>query len=142
MHPGQTFSTREPSRAAGSRPSLLLAEDEDAFRTLLANVLVTDGYDVHAVADGRAALQYLDRHPVDAIVTDICMPDFDGYELLTELRERGAGAPVLVMSGGVGSQIDCFLTMARQLGATATLAKPFPLEKLLAAVRGMVAQRR
>jgi DNA-binding response OmpR family regulator len=141
MTPGVSFSTAGACPFPPSRRSILLVEDEDAFRTLLTDVLLLDGHAVHACSDGRLALRYLERHTVDLIVTDLCMPDCDGFELLIKLRERGGGAAVLVMSGGIGSQVDFYLKTARQLGATRTLEKPFPLEKLLANVRGMLAER-
>jgi two-component system OmpR family response regulator len=139
MNPGIPFSTAPGHQRP--RRSILLVEDEDAFRTLLTDVLHLDGHAVHAFSDGRLALRHLEEQPVDLIVTDICMPDFDGFELLTKLRERGGGAAVLVMSGGIDSKVDFYLKTARQLGATRTLAKPFPLEQLLAIIRGMLAER-
>ncbi len=142
MTPGQIFSTRPPPvTPARRRHAILLVEDEDPFRALLTDVLQLDGHAVHAFADGRDALRFLEDHAVDAIVTDICMPEFDGYELLMKLRERSREARVIVMSGGIGKEVDMYLRTARQLGAAETLEKPFPLEKLLAIVRGMLAAR-
>jgi CheY-like chemotaxis protein len=141
MRPGTTFSTRDPHQNAVRR-LILLVEDEDPFRALLADVLQLDGYAVHAVANGRAALRYLERHHVDLIVTDLCMPECDGFELLTKLRERGGAAGIVLMSGGINNEVAFYLRTAQRLGATQTLEKPFPLEKLLAIVRGMMAERR
>jgi CheY-like chemotaxis protein len=141
MTPGNACPVFDPS-APAARPRILLVEDEDAFRTLITDVLAMAGYSVHATSDGRAALDHLDRHAVDLIVTDLCMPEFDGFELLTKLRERRRGARVIVISGGVRHEVAFYLKTAQQLGASCTLEKPFPLEKLLALIRGMLAERR
>jgi CheY-like chemotaxis protein len=141
MIPGIARPRHDPHPEAARR-RILLVEDEDAFRTLVTDVLEIAGYAVHATNDGRAALHYLDRHCVDVIVTDICMPGFDGFELLAKLRERRGGAGVVVISGGIGHEVAAFLQMARHLGASRTLEKPFPLEQLLDIIRGMLAERR
>jgi two-component system chemotaxis response regulator CheY len=69
------------------------------------------------------------------VVTDLLMPEKDGIETILELRKRNATLPVLAISGGgsIGHRGD-LLRMAQELGATATLSKPFTREELLAAV--------
>jgi two-component system, OmpR family, response regulator len=114
---------------------ILLAEDEQALRELIETVLQASGYVVHAAADGRAALRLLAEHRVDLIITDLCMPGTDGMQFLMALRQARSGVPVIVMSGGVGSNMAGMLRAAQLMGARHTLAKPFALPNLVQTVR-------
>lgn len=127
---------RRPVQTHGAPAALviLLVEDEAAFRELLESVLSAAGHAVHAAADGQAALQLLAQHRIDIIVTDLCMPGKDGMEFLMALRSKRSPVPVIAMSGGVGSNMAGLLRTAELLGASCTLAKPFALPSLLAAV--------
>jgi DNA-binding response OmpR family regulator len=124
---------RPGAAAAGAR--ILLVEDEDAFRELLQAFLVAEGFAVQAVPDGRRGVEWLQHHTVDLILTDLCMPEADGMELLMKLRQLRCATPIVVMSGGVRGDMAGMLRAARLLGAERTLAKPFPLQHLLTAVR-------
>jgi sigma-B regulation protein RsbU (phosphoserine phosphatase) len=121
--------------ASVARPRLLLVEDEEAFRELLQTFLVAEGFAVQAVPDGRRGVEWLQDHNVDLIITDLCMPEADGMELLMKLRQLRCAVPIVVMSGGVRGDMAGMLRAARLLGAQQTLAKPFPLQLLVTAVR-------
>ena len=131
---------------AGDAPSsgvcqeILLVDDEPAFRFLLVEFLRRSGYTVHEAENGRAALRALQERPVGLMISDVCMPDFDGIELLRALRGRPQLPAVVVMSGGMtggtlGGDPTLFLKIAESLGAKRTLSKPFPLESLLRVVQ-------
>lgn len=120
---------------AEPRARVLVVEDECALRELLQEFLAQSGYDVHAVRNGRMAAQWLTRHRIDLLLTDLCMPEADGMELLMELRRRRVQVPVIAMSGGIGGEATSLLRMATLLGARRTLSKPFALEVLAQAVR-------
>lgn len=122
-------------RASVARPRLLLVEDEEAFRELLQTLLVAEGFAVQAVPDGRRGVEWLQDHTVDLIITDLCMPESDGMELLMKLRQLRCAVPIVVMSGGVRGDMAGMLRAARLLGTRHTLAKPFPLQHLVTAVR-------
>lgn len=109
--------------------TLLLVEDEASIRELLFEFLVGCGHNVVAVGHGREALAWMDRAPggPDAVLTDIAMPEMDGLELITTLRGRNPGLPVIAMSG---STAGGYLTLAQRLGARAVLAKPFRFQDL------------
>jgi CheY-like chemotaxis protein len=131
----------------GSNQEIMLVEDEQAFRFLLGEFLRRYGYIVHEAENGRAALQLLRERPVGLIITDICMPDFDGIELLRVLRNQPAAPALVVMSGGMtggtlGGDPTLFLKIAESLGAAHTLSKPFPLDALLTVVRDLIGQAR
>ena len=128
---------RLPGESAAARPQpvVLLADDEEPFRELLTSVLHSIGCHVHVAADRRAALRLLARERVDLVITDLCMPGTDGMEFLTALRTARNRVPVIVMSGGVGSNMAGMLRAAELLGARRTLAKTFPLPDFVRAVR-------
>lgn len=120
---------------------ILLVEDDVPFRELLQAFLEASGYEVITAGNGREAARLVRQGGIDAIVSDLCMPDHDGMELLMELRTEAAPPPVLVMSGGVGGRMAGMLRMAELLGAERTLAKPFPLRLLADMVRDVLAER-
>ena len=109
---------------------ILVAEDDPAIATLVAEVLTEEGYAVRRVADGQAALAEAERHPPDLVVSDVRMPRLDGLTLARRLRERRI--PVVLMSAVV-----------RQLpvAGIALVPKPFDLDDLLAAVRRALGRR-
>ena len=96
---------RSPGRAGCAPgtggPLVLIAEDEELVRELVTRILVREGFDVHAAADGPAALQILERiaRPVEVLVTDIVMPGMDGRKLAERVVERSPGTSVVFMSG-------------------------------------------
>jgi DNA-binding NtrC family response regulator len=139
-----TLSAEEPMAAPALRGArILLVEDQAPLRSLLTEVLQAAGHLVHAFDNGRAALRHLEQEAVDVIVTDLCMPECDGFQLLRLLREQGGPrTDVIVISGGIGEEVAIYIRMAVQLGACAALEKPFPLEKLVALVESSLGKRR
>lgn len=77
---------------------LLIAEDDFKLRQLFQRVLVREGYTVKAVANGREALTAMDSDYYDLIITDIMMPEIDGYALVREIRDAGNTIPVLMIT--------------------------------------------
>jgi signal transduction histidine kinase len=80
---------------------VLIVEDEAAVRTMTARLLQSEGYEVLEAADGREALEIMERYPgqVDLVITDVAMPVMNGRELADRLKRRRASLPVLFMSG-------------------------------------------
>lgn len=77
---------------------LLIAEDDFKLRQLFQRVLAREGYTVKAVANGREALTAMDSDYYDLIITDIMMPEIDGYALVREIRDAGNTIPVLMIT--------------------------------------------
>jgi DNA-binding response OmpR family regulator len=121
-----------------SRGHILLIEDEPAFLDLLGTFLRTQGYQVEAAVDGQTAVRCLLTKRFDLILTDLCMPRYDGLELLAHLRKTRCSVPVVAMSGGAVSSKVGLLRAARLLGARVTLHKPFGLRELEAAIAGVL----
>ncbi|MBP3494011.1 MAG: response regulator transcription factor [Oscillospiraceae bacterium] len=77
---------------------ILIAEDDRELRQLFEHVLEKNGYAVKGVSNGQEALQALDDHYFDLIISDIMMPVMDGYELVQSLRQAGSSIPVLMIT--------------------------------------------
>lgn len=128
-----------PAIAPRDQRTVLLVEDEAPLRDLLAGVLRAAGFVVKTAEHGVVALNALAQSGADLIVTDLCMPDLDGMELVMQLRRKASATPVIVISGGGVSNTGDMLRAARLLGARRTLEKPFPLQELVRAAREILA---
>lgn len=77
---------------------ILIAEDESELRQLFSHVLIKNGYSVTGVCNGKEALDALDKGYYDLIISDIMMPEMDGYELVSSLRTAGYSIPVMMIT--------------------------------------------
>ena len=78
---------------------LLVVEDDHDLRYLLSVKLVSAGYIVYGAANGLEALEQMEKHPIDAVLTDYHMPKMNGFEFLSISRAKWPGIPVVVYSG-------------------------------------------
>lgn len=77
---------------------ILIAEDDSELRQLFSHVLIKNGYSVVGVGNGAEALKALDNGYFDMIISDIMMPEMDGYELVSSLRSAGMNIPVMMIT--------------------------------------------
>ncbi len=111
---------------------VLLVDDEPFVGHLVRSLLVRDGYEVLVVRDGREALACLEEGTeVHLIITDLAMPELDGFGLLEALRGKSA-PPVLVLTARGHEEDE---RRALDLGAAGFITKPFSRETLRSAVR-------
>jgi len=82
----------------GETLSLMVVDDDPNQRRLLIDTLTPLGFNIIAVADGNSCLKMLDQCSPKLFMLDISMPDMSGWELVTELRERGVNAPLVMIS--------------------------------------------
>jgi CheY-like chemotaxis protein len=111
-------------------PVILLIDDEEAFRSVIKQVLLKAGYDVVEAANGVEAINRFNEKPADMIITDIIMPEKEGIETIIELKKEYPEVKLIAMSGGGWYGTDIDFDMAKKLGAR-TLDKPFKLRELL-----------
>ena len=121
------------------KPSILIVDDEAGVRSALSGVLGDEGYQVDAVASGEACLERVTRQPVDLIVLDVWLPGIDGLTTLERLRERGADAAVVIISGH--GNIESAVR-AIKMGAFDFVEKPLSIDKTLLVVANALRQRR
>ncbi len=78
--------------------NIMVVEDDIQMRRLLCTVLTKNGYNAIGAENGTAALEILDKEIVDLIISDIMMPEMDGYELTSQLRDAGFNMPILMIT--------------------------------------------
>ena len=113
---------------------ILLVDDDDALRSVLARILKQCGYEVQEACNGKDALESYDRFGADLLVMDVIMPEKDGMEILMELGRRPVRPRIIVMSGGGQISSQIYLRIAKAQRADCVLEKPFSCEDLLSAV--------
>jgi DNA-binding response OmpR family regulator len=117
---------------------ILIIDDEASLRDILGRLLEREGHEVFTAGDGVDGLRLWREHGAAAVILDIHMPRSDGIETLVQLRGLAPDLPVIVISGGDQTRTLGLLSDARLLGATRTLAKPFSLSELTAALNGVL----
>ncbi len=126
-----------------SRARVLIVDDEALMRRLVRSILIKEGYFVAQASGVEDALAKLKKSHFDIVITDICMPDMDGLELLTAVKKTDPDIGVIVMTGfGDANTPD----QARALGADEYFTKPFNEREITVIVervcwRRMVANR-
>ena len=113
------------------KPSILVVEDDKSLAEALGDTLELADYEVSTAANGVEALNFLERHNVDMVVSDVHMDKMDGHSLLTQLKGRWPEVPVLLMTAY--GTIPKAVAAMRQ-GAVDYLAKPFEADELLARI--------
>lgn len=120
---------------------ILLAEDDDFLRGMMTMILQGVGYEVRAVEDGSLALACFEEYAPDLVVSDISMPQMNGYALLKAIRELPLGTAVPFLFTSAHTERSD-VTRARRMGVDDYLFKPFEPEELLEAVEVRLARRR
>ena len=92
-HEPRTEPAVDQRRRARAPPRILVVDDERSMRELLAIVLRREGYEVLLAENGRAAIETLEREPVDLLISDIKMPDMSGVDVLRAAKQRRSGHP-------------------------------------------------
>src|SRR5688572_19307865 len=111
----------------------LVVDDDEPTRDLIAFSLEQLGHSVTRAENGDEALAAFAGKRADVVITDLLMPDRDGLELIPSLLKLAPTMPIIAISGSV-QHAGLYLKMARQLGATWSLSKPFSRDELVAAV--------
>ena len=114
---------------------ILVIDDDDDFRSMLRTALEQDGYRVEEARNGREGLQRYVVVPTDIVMTDLLMPEREGLETITALRQINPQVKIIAISGGGATGRLNFLPLARMFGALRTLQKPFTLQELQEVVR-------
>lgn len=120
-----------------AEPVVLVADDDDATRLLVREVLEPAGLRVLEAVDGEDALGQQAVHRPDALLLDVFMPRLDGFEVLRRVRQRPAGAmtPIMIMTSRDDAEA---VERAFELGATDFLSKPLSLPLLAHRMRYML----
>jgi len=115
------------------RPCILIAEDHQDAREMLATLLRAHGYPVLQAKDGDQAIDLFDRHRPQLAILDMMMPKMGGYPVLEHFRDKSDAPPIIMITANEGSRHKAY---AEYLGVVDYIRKPFAMERLLEAGRG------
>lgn len=114
---------------------ILIAEDDRKLCQLFERVLIKNGYYTRGVTNGKEALDALDKEYFDLLITDIMMPEMDGYELIESLRQAGNNMPVLMVTAK--TEFDD-LKMGFLSGTDDFMVKPININELVLRVGALL----
>src|SRR6266550_5120374 len=119
---------------ADPSPTILLVDDEDSVRKVLAFPLERDGYTVVQAADGEEALRQFAEQAIDLVVLDIMLPRLDGLEVCKRLRARST-VPIIMLTAR-DDELDKVVGL--ELGADDYITKPFSIREFRSRVRALL----
>lgn len=111
---------------------ILVIDDVDMARATIRRMLEKDGYEVFEAYNGKQGVQMIEQYALDAVITDILMPDMEGLETIRLIVKSRPHLPVIAMTAATNTP---YLQMAVKFGAVCGLQKPFRQTELLSAVR-------
>ena len=114
--------------------SVLIVDDEEIIRALLSDWLELAGYETHAASDGFEGLRLLGEHRPNLVISDIMMPEMDGYEFCRLVR-KSTNVPIMMITGIAGDDKE---EVRRELGINDYMTKPFDMEEVLDRVDTLV----
>ena len=120
--------------------SILVIDDDLTIRSLLRRILEQFGYEVLEACNGQEGIEMYQAHPTDLVITDIHMPEKNGFTVIAELRHDYPDLKIIAVSGGVSAETKEYLKQAHDLGAVRTLPKPFDVDQLIVAVRDILGE--
>ena len=116
-------------------PRILIVDDDIHLRQVIEELLTIRGHQVFLAENGKSALGIIQRERIELVITDILMPDMDGYELITALRMLPAPPRIIAMSGGSGRlDSEYLLRVAQSMKVDKLLSKPLKLATIDAAI--------
>ncbi len=122
------------------RNSVLLVEDEPRSLKLITAIFDGEGFETFAAADGAIAIEILEQEKIDLVITDVLMPNVDGYYLCYKIRNHQSlkDIPIIIYSATLTSINE--EEVAAQMGANLFLRKPTQAAELVAAARKLIHQ--
>ncbi len=117
---------------------ILIIEDDPTIIEFLSIGLKYEGYKVETESSGTRGMELLQELPFDLIILDVMLPDIDGFEVCTKIRNRGIDIPILMLT--VKKEISDRVK-GLDSGADDYLTKPFSFEELLARIRALLRRR-
>jgi len=127
-------SSKMPGHQPPLEKQILIIDDDPSIRYMLGRVLLGEGYDVVAAANGEAGLKVAEKDKIDLVLLDLKMPGMSGQETLKVLRAERPELPVIIISAFSRQQ---FASMA---GVSALLQKPLDFPTLLDTIKRSLAQ--
>ena len=114
--------------------NILIIDDDEEILSFLKERLMYEGFNVLTAINGIQAIKLFNDNQVDLVITDIIMPDKDGFETILELNKICPDIKIIAMSGGGHGHPEYYLDTAKCFKAQYTFEKPFKTSELLKAV--------
>jgi DNA-binding NtrC family response regulator len=137
----QREQTMKQPNGSGRGKRILVVDDDPSIRQTLHIALTKAGYSVVGARDGEEAIQLWRAQGADLVIADIYMPKKGGLQVIKELQAHRPSPPVIAMTDGGRTKNLNPLSHAELMGGVQTIAKPFSLEKMLAAVEEALTER-
>lgn len=118
--------------------TILIIDDDEQFNLMLKSALEIKGYDVETASNGKTARTMYQNKKYDVVITDIIMPDGDGFEVILDLRRMNMIDRTIAVSGGGRTAADDYLVTAEHFDVAATFNKPVDLQALRAKVEEII----
>ena len=119
---------------------ILVIDDNEQVRQVMASYLELDKHEITVAADGKQGIAQLQSQAFDLVITDLIMPEQDGLEVLMWLKKQPHRPKVIAVSGGSPSlDLNYLMSMAQLLSVDKALQKPIGFETLTTAVRELLA---
>lgn len=119
---------------------ILLVDDDPQMLRLLTDVIDLDGHQALLAEDGVVALKYFEHQTPDLVITDILMPNKEGLEFISEVRELHPNLKIIAYSGGGSANPESYLEFATGMGANRVFTKPMPLVELRAEIKQLLSE--
>ena len=120
-----------------NRNHALIIDDEKPVRSVIRDILETQGFIVDDAADGATGLDKFRAHPSDLVITDIIMLQKGGFEVIWSLQKDYPEVKIIAISGGGLIDKKDVLRSAKRMGAHCCLQKPFDAEELIAVLKDL-----
>ena len=118
--------------------NILVIDDDELMLSFLKERLMYEGFNVLTAINGKEGMKLFNDNQVDLVITDIIMPDKDGFETIIELKRICPDIKIIAMSGGGRGHPEHYLDTARCFRAQYTLEKPFKTSDLLKTVYALL----
>ena len=122
--------------------SILIIDDEKPILDFLKERLMGEGFNVLTAIDGKEGMNLFNDNQVDLVITDIIMPDKDGFGTIIELKRICPDIKIIAMSGGGRGHPKYYLETAKSFGAQYTFEKPFKTRDLVEAVHELLKEEK
>lgn len=119
--------------------NILIIDDDPQLRGVLREILASNDHQISEQENGSNVLQFLSQNPVDVLITDIIMPEKDGFEVIPAVKKQYPALKVIAISGGSSYGPDSYLDIAKILGADRVFSKPFKINDISQAVTELLA---
>ena len=120
-----------PDKESMAMSRILVVDDDRHIRNMLLRIFEGQGYDVSLAENGKHGLEVLAEQDVDLIVSDILMPEKDGLEMISTVKELYPDIKIVAMSGGGHIGSENYLRLAQHMGAERTIQKVIMCEDII-----------